>query len=350
MKKAAWTGLFIIGQLMGSLYGIDKTDNNGLDRIEVKALFNFRDIDANTRWESIFILKEYSKIFAAQGEFLYFLDSKNHRILVADKKGILIKHIGRIGQSDKTFFWPSSIAIHDQRLHVVDQTDKKIKTLDLEGNFIKAFEIPDAWNMIGFAVDPAGHFLAATIFPKNFPQKKLVSVFDANGKKIGEFGEPIVQDNISAFFVINQCTILADQDAYYLAFHSIPMIKVYSHAGVLQRTIDLSKRNISEIASIDAAREKAGLQNYIKLDPKGVKTAKYLNGAAIDAQGNLYYATVEKSIFLINPKGEIERQIRLTKDGEDLNIWKIFIFADERMAVVSGDASSKQTGFFLVSF
>lgn len=350
MKKAAWAGLFILGQFICSLYGIAKTEKKDLDRIEVKALFNFRDVDTNTAWENIFILKEYAKIFSAQDESFYFLDSKNHRILMADKKGILKKHIGRIGQSDKTFFWPSSIAIHDRRLHVVDQTDKKIKTFDLEGNFIKAFEIPDAWNMIGFAVDPAGQYLAATIFPKKFPQKKLVSVFDTNGRKISEFGEPIPQENISAFFVINQCTILADQNAYYLAFHSIPWIKVYSHAGVLQRTIDLSTKNISDIASIDATRGKAGLQDYVKLDPKGVKTAKYLNGAAIDAKGNLYYATVEKSILMINPAGEIEKQIRLTKDGADLNIWRIFIVADERLAVVSGDAPSKQTGFYLVSF
>jgi sugar lactone lactonase YvrE len=340
-------GLFFASFAQTNLIGRSRGEDQIIKRIEVKSFFKFNEVDKDIKWDSIFLKRMDTQVFATDGVFLFFLDSRNHRILKYDQKGNFIKQIGRIGQSDKALYWPGAIAIYNHRLYVVDQAGTKIKSFELDGDLINAFAIPNAWMTMGFAVNFDGQILVATIFPKIFPQKKLVSVFDSNGKRIGEFGEPNVAEEVRAFAILNQCQILACKEAYYIAFHAVPKIMIYSKTGEYQSTIDLTNKEVETIDSVDSMGKKAGLQNNVKIDAKGVHTEEYFNDLAVDEDGVLYYATTNKMILSINPNGKIESQIRLTKDGIDLAIWKLLIVGGERRVVVS---ASRKTGFFLVSF
>lgn len=315
--------------------------------IEVKKLLAFNELSAEVNWDRIFLTRMELKVLAIDEEFMFILDIPNHRVLKFDLSGSFITQIGRIGQTDSTLFWPSAICIQNRMLYILDKGGQRVKIFDLSGNFKKAIEIPDAWMTSGFAVDEEGRLYLAVVFPKmSFAKRKLITVFDRDGKKINEIGEVIPAKDNSSFVILNHCQFQVRGDQVIGTFSSVPFIFGYSTGGEKLYSINLLEKHIAEIVALYNIGKKERMENHIKVEGLMRKVMYYNFGFAVVGKDKIYFATSEKTLLVLNPNGEVEERIRLLLNGKELRIWQLCFWKDQRLAVVGG----KQEGYSLVSF
>lgn len=67
-------------------------------------------------------------------------ESDQHRVLVYDAQGKLVRELGRRGSRDGEFNLPvQAVVTRDANLHVLDAGNFRIQTFDREGNFLRSF-------------------------------------------------------------------------------------------------------------------------------------------------------------------------------------------------------------------
>ncbi|MBI5102232.1 MAG: 6-bladed beta-propeller [Nitrospirae bacterium] len=121
---------------------------------------------------------------------IYVLDAKMHRISVHSLSTYkLLKTIGKRGEGDGEFNYPTNIALDDKgTIYVVDTGNYRIQTIDPDGTFVKVFgqagDTPGALGRPkGIAVDSEGHLYVADAAFGNF------QIFDKDGKILLFVGE-----------------------------------------------------------------------------------------------------------------------------------------------------------------
>ena len=120
---------------------------------------------------------------------VYVIDTLAHQVLVFTKKeGNLLFRIGKNGQGNGEFHYPTHIFIGKNRLiYVTDSLNFRIQIFDPDGNFLSSFGKPgnmpgDLSKPKGIAVDSENHVYVAD------SQFDNVQIFDRNGKLLLVFG------------------------------------------------------------------------------------------------------------------------------------------------------------------
>ncbi len=121
-------------------------------------------------------------------KLIYITDTSNHRIIVCNMDGRLVRTIGERGVDDGQFNFPTFLTLDNEgKIYVVDAMNFRIQIFDKDGKFIKKFgEAGDATGYFsrpkGIAVDSYGHiFIVDALF-------HIVQVFDFNGNFLYNFG------------------------------------------------------------------------------------------------------------------------------------------------------------------
>jgi len=79
-------------------------------------------------------------VFDGQRDHLYVADTQNHVIKIFDRDGQPVSTIGRRGQEDGEFNFPSYLALDKNgRLYVVDSFNFRVQIFDSDGKFLKKF-------------------------------------------------------------------------------------------------------------------------------------------------------------------------------------------------------------------
>jgi DNA-binding beta-propeller fold protein YncE len=140
-------------------------------------------------------------VYDEQRNRLYVADSQDHAIKVFDKDGRPLSTIGKRGNDNGEFNYPTFLALDKAgRLYVDDSFNFRIQIFDADGKFVKKFgKLGDSSGYFtrpqGIGVDSEGHIYVVDSSFNNF------QIFDENGKllmwvgnsgtKPGEFYLPV---------------------------------------------------------------------------------------------------------------------------------------------------------------
>ncbi|MDH5517531.1 MAG: 6-bladed beta-propeller [Gammaproteobacteria bacterium] len=120
---------------------------------------------------------------------LFVVDTKNHQIVVFDETGGLIRYIGRRGDKNGEFNFPTMLWWDkDQNLFVTDSLNFRIQKFNKNGKYLQQFgKAGDATGFQsrpkGVAVDKKGHIYVVDSLFHN------VQIFDSEGRYLLSFGE-----------------------------------------------------------------------------------------------------------------------------------------------------------------
>lgn len=129
------------------------------------------------------------KKIVAAGNDVYLLDHRNHRLLVRRGNGYV--QMGQIGNGKGDLYQPFDVAVdRGGRVYVKDGGNRRIQVLDSHGRYLSSF--PDVPKSIGLTVTKDGGEILL-----GQPQLgRLVTVYNANGKKKRSFGTLILPSEL----------------------------------------------------------------------------------------------------------------------------------------------------------
>jgi DNA-binding beta-propeller fold protein YncE len=130
---------------------------------------------------------------------VYVADTHAHDIKVFDDNGNLLKVIGRRGEGDGEFNFPTHLAFAADKLYVTDTLNSRIQVFDAEGKMIEKFGklglyVGDLVRPKGVAVDSASNIYVIESLYDNLlvfnNQGHILLGLGGSGKGIGEFYLP----------------------------------------------------------------------------------------------------------------------------------------------------------------
>jgi DNA-binding beta-propeller fold protein YncE len=139
--------------------------------------------------ENIFQRPTAVAIHKSRGR-IYVADTPRNVIGVLDLRGTVIRQLGkgRNGQGEPEFQRPTSIAVDDRGIAVLDSDGTRVWLLDLKGHPTRSFKIGrylhgnDESNTIAF--DNQGNVYISSV------KASLIAVFRRDGEFVTSFGEP----------------------------------------------------------------------------------------------------------------------------------------------------------------
>jgi len=151
-----------------------------------------------------------------ENRMVYVVDMKSHQVVVFDTEGKELRTIGKRGNGDGEFNYPSNATVAaNGDLYVVDSFNFRVQHFDKHGKFIgkwgKLGNLPGMFaRPKGIAIDPDGHIYVADAAYHNVqmftPDGRLLMFVGAIGRDIGQFylpaGIDIAPDG--RIFVANQ--------------------------------------------------------------------------------------------------------------------------------------------------
>ena len=130
---------------------------------------------------------------------VYVADTHAHDIKVFDDNGNLLKVIGRRGEGDGEFNFPTHLAFAADKLYVTDTLNSRIQVFDADGKMIEKFGklglyVGDLVRPKGVAVDSASNIYVIESLYDNLlvfnNQGHILLGLGGSGKGIGEFYLP----------------------------------------------------------------------------------------------------------------------------------------------------------------
>jgi uncharacterized protein (TIGR03663 family) len=142
-----------------------------------------------------------SDIIVGPDDLIYVADTWNHRIMVLDADGNLVRELGRSGEITDTgnstdpsvspglFYGPRSLAIADGELYVTDTGNERVQVFASDGTFLRAFggtgsEPGQLLEPVGIAIGPDGNVYVADT------GNARISVFTKQGEPVAQIPMP----------------------------------------------------------------------------------------------------------------------------------------------------------------
>lgn len=152
--------------------------------------------DYNIKNKTFSVLNDSIELFQPTGiayskidKSLWVVETAAHRITILSEDGSVIKTIGKRGNGDAEFNYPTNITIgNDGNAYVVDAMNFRIQIFNKEGDFISTFG--SAGDASGYFARPKG--IALDSFGNIYVSDALfhvVQVFDNKGTFLYRFGE-----------------------------------------------------------------------------------------------------------------------------------------------------------------
>ncbi|MEW8506555.1 MAG: SMP-30/gluconolactonase/LRE family protein [Candidatus Thiodiazotropha sp.] len=185
-----------------SYHTIDDTENHLFQSPIGVALDDNRLFIADSKLNKVFVFdRQYSLTRVLESftrptalaldteqQTLYVTDTLAHKIYAYETDGDLIRTIGKRGEANDQFNYPSHLALAKDRLVINDTMNFRIQSYDREGNHLSSFgEQGDASGYLtqskGVAIDSDGHIYVADALANR------IQIFNQKGDFLLEFGD-----------------------------------------------------------------------------------------------------------------------------------------------------------------
>jgi hypothetical protein len=210
---------------------------------------------------------------------VYICDEENHRIQVFDKDGNYKRTIGRRGNGPTDFLNPNalSIDIHGNLL-VSDKMNFRIQVLTPEGKYIRGFKI------VGGRISDmnSAHKKDEIVIyshMRTFLSRKLLFVYDKNGKQVREIGK-YVNNATDLAKASGFVFAIGENDDIYTAYHSTPYVLVFNNSGDIKMLITYETPFEPKKVRLDKSGK--------NIEIEGNKYVPSASALALDARGRIY--------------------------------------------------------------
>lgn len=198
-----------------------------------------------------------------EGKEYYILRGRDREVLVYDAEGKLARRIalrsaatGNTGQAPPALVYGDDLAVaEDGRLWIADRNGNAIRVFSPEGVLERSIPVPLPTSLV---LLPDGE-VACTLMRS----PKLITVLDARGETVREFGELAEVADAAAlnrFLNIGRLATDAQHNLYFsFSYVPEPTVRKYDRFGFLQTEIELATLDIVPTAS--AARREIARQD-----------------------------------------------------------------------------------------
>lgn len=213
-----------------------------------------------------------SDIIVGPDNLIYVADTWNHRVIVLDSDGNVVRELGRSGEVTDTnnsldpsvspglFYGPRSLAIADGELYVTDTGNERVQVFAADGTFLRAFggagsEPGQLVEPVGIAIGPDGNVYVADT------GNSRISVFSREGEAIlqipvpeweGQFG----QQSYMRFGADELLYITSPGNASVLVWNGTNFLQVAQ--GVVAAPVGIALAPDGTILLSDPATSKVG--------------------------------------------------------------------------------------------
>ena len=172
---------------------------------------------------------------------IYVADTWNHRIVVVDPDGQVVRTFGEFGNNEDspdpqlnvgTFYGPRGLAIFEDEIYVTDTGNERVEVFGPDGSFRRAWggtgsEPNQFIEPVGIAVSPNGQVFVAD------SGNARISIFDTEGNPVAQWAVPEWQNTqfFEPYLVFDQSGLL------YTSSPNTSSILVYGPDGVVQDEI-----------------------------------------------------------------------------------------------------------------
>lgn len=142
-----------------------------------------------------------SDIIVSEDDLIYVADTWNHRVLVLDSGGRIVRELGMSGEltdienspdpspEPGLFFGPRSVAVADGEIYVTDTGNERVQVFASDGTFLRAFggygsEPGKLLEPVGIAIGPDGNVWVAD------SGNSRISVFTPDGDAVTQIPVP----------------------------------------------------------------------------------------------------------------------------------------------------------------
>jgi DNA-binding beta-propeller fold protein YncE len=168
---------------------------------------------------------------------IYVCDTWNHRIVVLDDTGRVVREFGAFADTaDATdaspeqgsFFGPRAVTVYNNEIYVVDTGNERVQVFGLDGTFIRAFggygTAPSQFiEPVGIAIDSEGHVYVAD------SGNARISVFSTSGAPLAQW--PVDAWNGNQYF--EPYLAFDDQGLLYVSSSATSSVEVFDPNGTL---------------------------------------------------------------------------------------------------------------------
>ena len=253
-------------------------------------------------------------------QFIYVTDTNNKRIQVFDLAGSPLYKFGKEGEGPGQFKFPYGIDGDSQgNIYVSDLYNGCISIHDSKGNFLRYFAEKDAKETV---IEAPGIFRIHNdkVYVTDIKKSKVL-VFDINGKKLMEIGEPGLKQG--QFRAPNALTVDSDENIYVVDTGN-QRVQVFDKEGKFLRIINGAKDQTDT--------------NTVFVNPRGI---------GIDSRGIVYVVSNlthiiygfdkdGKQVFSFGGNGEGNTQFALPNG----------LFIDKNDTVYITDASNRRVAVY----
>ena len=172
---------------------------------------------------------------------IYITDTWNHKVVVVDGSGRLIREFGEYADTVDApdasvetgkFFGPRSIAIANNEIFVVDTGNERVQVFDLDGTFIRSFggfgtEPGQFVEPVGIAIDANGQVYVAD------SGNARISIFSSTGVPIDQWPVEAWAGNL----YFEPYLAFDDQGLLYASSSATGSVEVFDQSGALVLSI-----------------------------------------------------------------------------------------------------------------
>jgi len=238
---------------------------------------------------------------AAQGGELYVLNREDKCVWLFDSGGSSRGHISSVGMGPADLLEPMDLAVDKFGSAIVADASGMIKIFDKSGKLSGSFPFkrPEQVSVLS----------DGRILVSGFPTTALIEVFDRNGHKVGQIGEPIVQDDNPFFNSVLNAGIIAVDDSdnifYVFRFRTTPTVRRYTAAGVLLSEWTVKAPHLDDLVAQAKAKyaenKQAGQYGGVPL----------FTAASFDIGSRTLWLASLDTVFQVDDRGETTRFFRL---------------------------------------
>jgi len=182
----------------------------------------------------------------AEGTF-YVCDFSANQIFKFSEDGSYIKTIGNFGQGPGEFIKPNGLYYFNGKLVISEKGNMRVNIFDNEDRFLRSFKIANV--PVSIMCDDSLLYSGVVKRTKNY--KKVISIFNQNGKIIKKFGELQFPNN----WLANLSEMLIYNNQIYELNEFVPRVRVFSKEGVLEKKIELNNKAYRRLAPENFKKE-----------------------------------------------------------------------------------------------